>query len=141
MVVYYGDIVSNINLAELVQRHQETGAKATIALTTGLKINEGTAEVDGNWITEFKEKPTLDTRASIGILVLDGSVMDDMEQLHGVGQFPSFDLMGDVIQYLVEQKQKVAAYLTNAFWYDVGSIERYERLSNERLSEELGYLL
>ena len=141
LVVYYGDIVSNINLAELVQRHQETGAKATIALTTGLKINEGTAEVDGNWVTEFREKPTLDTRASIGILVLDGSVIDDMEQLHGVGQFPSFDLMGDVVQYLVEQKEKVAAYITNAFWYDVGSIERYERLSNERLSEELGYLL
>jgi len=64
-----------------------------------------------------------------------------MEQLHSEGQFESFDLMGDVIQYLVSKKDKVAAYLTEAFWYDVGSIERYERLSNKRLSEELGYLL
>ena len=141
LIVYYGDIVSNINLAELLQHHQRTGAKATIALTTGLRINEGTAEIEGDWIKEFREKPVLDTRASIGVLVLDGSVIEDMEKLHGAGQFPSFDLMGDVVQYLVEQKEKVAAYLTNAFWYDVGSIERYERLSNERLSEELGYLL
>ena len=141
LVVYYGDIVSNINLEELLKQHQETGAKATVALTTGLKINEGTAEVDGNWITTFKEKPQLDTKASIGILVLEGSVIQDMLELHKAGQFSSFDLMGDVIQYLVEHKQKVAAYLTNAFWYDVGSIERYERLSNERISEELGFLL
>jgi mannose-1-phosphate guanylyltransferase len=141
LVVYYGDIVSNINLAELLRHHQETGAKATVALTTGLKINEGTAEVNGDWIATFREKPRLNTKASIGILVLEGSVIDDMLELHTVGQFPSFDLMGDVIQYMVEHKQKVAAYLTNAFWYDVGSIERYERLSNERISEELGFLL
>jgi len=141
LIVYYGDIVSNINLTDLLQHHQRTGAKATVALTTGLRINEGTADVDGDWIKAFKEKPMLDTKASIGILVLDGSVIEDMEKLHSAGQFPSFDLMGDVVQYMVEQKEKVGAYLTNAFWYDVGSIERYERLSNERLSEELGYLL
>ena len=141
LVVYYGDIVSNINLAELLKQHKETGAKATVALATGLKINEGTAEVEGNWITAVKEKPRLDTKASIGILVLEGSVMEDMLKLHEAGQFSSFDLMGDVIQYLVDRQQKVAAYLTNAFWYDVGSIERYERLSNERISEELGFLL
>lgn len=141
LVVYYGDIVSNINLNKLLEQHNTTGAKATIALTTGLKINEGTAEIEGNWITAFKEKPTLKTSASIGILVLDGGVIDDILTLHEAGQFPSFDLMGDVIQYLVEKKAKVAAYLTNAFWYDVGSVERYERLSNERISEELGYLL
>jgi mannose-1-phosphate guanylyltransferase len=141
LVVYYGDIVSNINLTKLVEQHQKTGAKATIALTTGLKINEGTAEVKGDWVTKFREKPRLNTSASIGILVMNGSVINDMEQLHSEGHFESFDLMGDVIQYLVSKKDKIAAYLTEAFWYDVGSIERYERLSNKRLSEELGFLL
>ena len=140
LVIYYGDIVSNINLTKLVKQHQKTNARATIALTTGLKINEGTARVKGDWVTEFKEKPRLNTSASIGILIIDGSVITDMELLHSEGQLESFDLMGDVIQYLVSKKDKVAAYLTEAFWYDVGSIERYERLSNERISEELGYL-
>jgi NDP-sugar pyrophosphorylase family protein len=49
--------------------------------------------------------------------------------------------MGDVVQQMVRDGEKVAAYQTDAFWYDIGSIERYERLSNEQLSEELGYLL
>lgn len=141
LVVYYGDIVSNIDLCKLLEQHEETGASVTLALTTGLKINEGVGIVEGDWITEFKEKPRLDLRATIGIMVVDGSVVGDMEKMHKEGQYQSYDLMGDVVQHMVRDGKKVAAYQTDAFWYDIGSIERYERLSNEQLSEELGYLL
>lgn len=141
LVVYYGDIVSNISLSKLLEKHEETGAKATVALSTGFNVAVGTAELDGDWVKGFQEKPRLETPVSIGILVLDGSVIEDMIKLHGEGQFQSYDLMGDVIQKMVNDGEKVAAYQTDAFWYDVGSIEKYDKLSNERLSEELGFLL
>jgi len=101
----------------------------------------GVAELDGDLITRFMEKPHLKRAVSIGILILDGSVLREMEELYSQGMFESFDLMGDVIQYLVDRKDKVAAYITKSYWYDVGSIERYEKLSNGRVSEELGFLL
>jgi NDP-sugar pyrophosphorylase family protein len=104
-------------------------------------VNVGVADMEGPWIRSFKEKPTLPSAVSIGILVLDGSVLEEMERLHGQGGFESFDIMGDVVQYLVERGEKVAGYRTECFWYDVGSIERYEKLSNDRISEELGFLL
>ena len=141
LIVYYGDIVSNIDLGQLLEQHNETGARVTLALTTGLKINEGVGTVEGDWIIEFKEKPRLDLRATIGIMVLNGSVVRDMEKMHDEEQYQSYDLMGDVVQQMVHDGEKVAAYQTDAFWYDIGSIERYERLSNEQLGEELGYLL
>jgi mannose-1-phosphate guanylyltransferase len=141
LVVYYGDIVSNINLREMIRLHGESGAKVTVALAPEFQVNVGVAELDGSWIKSFKEKPRLKTAVSIGMLILDGSVLREMEELYSQGLFESFDLMGDVVQYLVDKKDKVAAYITEAFWYDVGSIERYERLSNERVSEELGFLL
>jgi len=141
LVVYYGDIVSNIDLGGMLRFHREQGAAATIALAPRFVVNVGVAEMDGPWIRRFKEKPELPSAVSIGILVLDGSVLEEMEALHGRGGFESFDIMGDVVQYLVERGGKVAGYVTDSFWYDVGSIERYEKLSNDRISEELGYLL
>ena len=141
IIVYYGDIVSNINLKEMLRTHKENKALTTVALATGFNVNVGTAEVKDSWIEGFIEKPRLNTPVSIGIIIIEGRVLNQMEDLYNEGHFESFDLMGDVIQYLVGKKQKVAAYLTDAFWYDVGSMEKYEKLSNERLSEELGFLL
>jgi mannose-1-phosphate guanylyltransferase len=48
--------------------------------------------------------------------------------------------MKDVIQNLVDRGEKVSGYLTSAFWYDVGSIERYEKLNNVRVKEALDFL-
>ena len=41
------------------------------------------------------------------------------------------DLMGDLIPLLIAGVRRVEIYLTDAFWYDVGSTEKYEKLDNE----------
>jgi mannose-1-phosphate guanylyltransferase len=141
LVVYYGDIISNIDLGAMVSHHQSKDAEATLALARRYNISVGKAELDGTRVTNFVEKPDLMQPVSIGILTLSGSVLREMADLQAQGQFKSFDLMGDVISYLVQKRRRVEAYLTDAFWYDLGSIERYERLSNDRITEEMGYLL
>ena len=141
LVVYYGDIISNLDIRAMVKHHQSTKADATLALAKRYNISVGKAELDGTRITKFIEKPDLMQPISIGILTLSGSVLKEMSRLQQQGQFKSFDLMGDVISYLVQMGRRVEAYLTDAFWYDVGSIERYERLSPEKLSEVMGFLL
>jgi mannose-1-phosphate guanylyltransferase len=140
LVIYYGDIISSIDLGMMLAKHRETGAVATIALASGFNVSVGTAELDGDRIVKFVEKPDLNKPVSIGVLILEGSVLDEMERLNGAGQFKSFDLMGDVVSYLVEKGFKLGAYVTDAFWYDVGSLERYERLDNEVLAEAMGFL-
>ena len=141
LVVYYGDIISNLDIRAMVKHHKKTKADATLALAKHYNISVGKAELEGTRVTNFIEKPDLMQPISIGILILSGSVLEEMSMLQQQGQFKSFDLMGDVISYLVQRGHRVEAYLTDAFWYDVGSIERYERLSPEKLSEEMGFLL
>ena len=108
LIIYYGDIVSNIDLRGMLRFHSEQRSVATIALAPSFVVNVGVAEMEGPLIRRFKEKPTLPSAVSIGILVLDGSVMEEMERLHGQGVLESFDIMGDVVQYLVERGEKVA---------------------------------
>jgi mannose-1-phosphate guanylyltransferase len=141
LIVYYGDILSNINLTDIVEHHKEKGAIATVALSKGFKVNVGTAKMEGVWIKGFEEKPTLETPVSIGIVVLSGSALSEMLNLYNEAQFVNFDLMGDVIQYFVKTGRKITGYITDAFWYDIGSMERYERLSNESVTEALDFLL
>lgn len=140
LVVYYGDILSNINLSKFVQHHLDSRAYASVALTNNFSLSVGTADMDGMWIKKFKEKPTIDTPVSIGILAFNGAIFENMKKQYEENQYESFDLMGDVIQNLVNKGEKVSGYLTNAFWYDVGSIERYERLSNTHVDEALDFL-
>lgn len=141
LVVYYGDIISNLDIGAMVKHHQDKNADATLALANKYNISVGKAEIEGTRITNFIEKPDLMQPISIGILTLSGSILKEMARLQQHGQFRSFDLMGDVISYLIPKGYRVEAYLTDAFWYDVGSIERYERLSPEKLSEVMGFLL
>jgi mannose-1-phosphate guanylyltransferase len=48
LLVYYGDIVSDINLTEMVERHRLRGAIATLALSEGYQVRtrDGTLEQD-----------------------------------------------------------------------------------------------
>jgi mannose-1-phosphate guanylyltransferase len=140
LIVYYGDILSNINLSKFVRHHLDSRAYATVALANNFNLSVGTADMDGMWIKKFKEKPTIDTPVSIGILAFNGAILENMKKQYEENQYEEFDLMGDVIQNLVNKGEKVSGYLTNAFWYDVGSIERYERLSNTQVDEALDFL-
>lgn len=140
VIIYYGDIISNINLQDLIYCHSTSNAEVTLALTSSFRLRVGTAEIENGQITKFLEKPELEKPVSIGILVLNGALLKTLWDLQNLRNLKSFDLMGDFIPFLVENGRLVKAYLTDAFWYDIGSIERYERLENNLLKRELDYL-
>ncbi len=139
LVVYYGDILSNFDLGSMVTQHLESNAAATIGLAHGFKIRVGTAEIKDGLITRFIEKPDLDKPVSVGILVLSGEVLVEMDNLYKGKPEKAFDLMGDVIPYLIAKGMPIRPYISNAFWYDLGSLERYESFENEGLSERLNF--
>ena len=74
----------------------------------------------------------------IGILALKGNALKSLKQLHQQGR--EMDLMRHLLPRLIEDGEPVHAYVTEAFWYDVGSTERYEKLSDDAIEEHLGYL-
>lgn len=141
LLIYYGDIISNIDLTELQSQHEETGAAASVALSIGFPLRVGVAEVlDDGRISRFVEKPRLEKPVSMGILALKGRVA--LKYLKRIMQSrKKLDIMGDLIPHLIGAGERVNSYMTNAFWYDIGTVERYEKLDNAFLDEQLRYLM
>ena len=48
------------------------------------------------------------------------------------------DLMRNLLPRLIEEGEPVHAYVTNTFWYDVRSAERYDKLNDDAIEEHLG---
>lgn len=138
ILIYYGDILSDINLKEMLKAHRSSGAAATIAISMAYKLPVSTAKLNGDRIVEFEEKPALKLPVGIGILAIEGETLQHMSNLHRKGQ--DFDLMRDFIPYLIKRGMFVKAYVTDAFWYDVGSLEKYEKLDHDDIEKRFAFL-
>jgi len=139
VLVYYGDILSNMNLKDLVIFHKKRKAMATVALASGFEVRVGLADLekDGK-IQGFIEKPKLEKPVSIGVLIFKGSVFKDAQKL--AKEKRALDLMGDIIPSLIQKGEPVYGFVTNAFWYDIGSIEAYEKLDKKKVKSAMDFL-
>jgi len=134
LLVYYGDIVTNIDLSGLLDYHNDNKAWSTLALSSGFKTRVGVASLDDNSkIVGFEEKPVLEKPVTIGISVLKGEMLELMKQLKGNNS--ELDFMGEVLPHLLKQGKPVYGYVSKAFWYDVLSTEAYEKLDQKMVDD------
>ena len=138
ILVYYGDIISDINLIELMKLHNSHSAFATLAVAEKYQVPVGVAEMEGDIVRGLVEKPWLDLKVTIGILAL---AIDTMEVLSDIAEGKKeLDIMGDFIPAIINRGLKVVAYKHRGFWYDVGTTEKYEKLDNniiDKLYQEI----
>jgi len=139
ILVYYGDILTNMNLRDFLDFHKKNNAAVTVALSSGFTVRVGVAELDNNGrIQRFYEKPKIERPVSMAIAALEGEVLKEMNSL--AEKEAPLDFMGDVIPHLIKSGGNVYGYLTDAFWYDVGSTESYEKLDPEIVDKTFAFL-
>jgi mannose-1-phosphate guanylyltransferase len=140
LLVYYGDIITNMNLTSLLRYHRDKKAWGTVALSSGFKVRVGLANLDNEGkVLGFEEKPTLKKPVSIGISVLKGELLEQMKVLKG--EKAELDLMGEVFPHLLQVGKPVYGYISNAFWYDVLSTEALEKLDPQLVDETFKEIL
>jgi NDP-sugar pyrophosphorylase family protein len=127
-VMCNADELKNIDLQDMFLHHRESGAQATIALTTVEDPSAyGVARLNGGRIAEFIEKPKR-TEApsnliSAGLYILEPAVIDLVPE----GQA---SIERDVFPKLAA-KGKLYGYPFSGQWFDTGTLERYEKAIKE----------
>jgi len=138
-LVVNGDIFTNINYAEIIKRHGERDAAATIALCTVKDPSRyGVAELgDNGRIKRFIEKPLQGASPSnlinAGIYVLSHEIFKYIQAGRKVS------LEREVFPKLAEEG-KLYGYIFDGLWTDIGKAEDYLELNKVLLDSLRGKL-
>jgi NDP-sugar pyrophosphorylase family protein len=135
-VVFNGDVLTDINLAAVVEHHRAKKAVATIVLTPVENPSAyGLVETspDG-WIQRFIEKPGPDeitcNTINAGIYVLEPSVLKYMPK----GEPYSFERQ--LFPTLLEHKEPVLSFVFDKYWIDIGTPQKYLEVHHDILSRK-----
>lgn len=127
-----GDVLTGLDLSEVIEAHRDSGALATLTLTA---VEDPTAyglvEVDSSMrVRRFLEKPAHDEATTnlinAGIYVLEREVLEMIPPGREVSiereVFPELQAMG-----------KLSAHVSSAYWRDIGTPKSYLAASHDIL--------
>lgn len=124
LVVLNGDVLTDIDYADLIEYHREHDNALTVAThRRRIKIDHGVVRLDGEpapGITGLDENPEILSTVSMGIYVVDPPV------LNYIPKDRPFELP-DLVQALLGDEQRVGAYLHDGLWFEIGREEDYEQ--------------
>jgi NDP-sugar pyrophosphorylase family protein len=131
VVVFNGDVLTQVDLAAVIALHRERNAKATIVLTPVENPTAyGLVETDASGhVQRFLEKPkpdqiTCDT-INAGIYVLEPDTFDripvDTPWSIERSFFPS----------LIERAETFVAYVYRGYWIDIGTPDKYSQVHRD----------
>ena len=140
VVVFNGDVLTEIDLGAVIRLHRERRARATIVLTP---VDNPTAyglvetDADGN-IRRFLEKPKPEeittNHINAGIYILEPDTFDripsDVAWSIERSYFPS----------LIERNDTFVAYIYNGYWIDIGTPEKYTQVHRDIMDGRFGAL-
>jgi NDP-mannose synthase len=121
-IVMNGDVLTTIDYEELVRFHRQQGNAVTIATRErSIKIDYGLLHLgEDSRVREYEEKPTISSRVSMGIYVMEPEVIDLVPE----GEYFDFP---DLVRVLLGKGEPVGAYEHTGVWFDIGRQEDYER--------------
>ncbi|MHB8264027.1 MAG: sugar phosphate nucleotidyltransferase, partial [Acidimicrobiales bacterium] len=145
-LVISGDVLTDIDLSQIVKFHDDKGALCTIALKSvenPLEFGIVITREDGS-IERFLEKPTwgqvFSDTINTGIYVLEPEIFDFIEQGRPV------DFASDVFPGVLENGRPIYGDIVDGYWEDVGTLEAYLKAHEDILDQKVnvhldGFLL
>ncbi len=143
ILILSGDQLYNMDLAQMVESHEKSGAEITVA-TQPVKAEEcpafGILKTDDNdLITSFTEKPPLDKLEGWNSEVSDEMKSEGREYLASMGIYifnrktldealtdtNTIDFGHEIIPDAIKEGKKVYGYQYEGYWEDIGTIKSF----------------
>ena len=116
-LVVNADEFTTLNFLDLYTFHQAAGPAMTVAVQSKpIKHNFGVMKIRGGKVFGYKEKPSFNHWVSMGIYVLNRRVVEL------IPADTKFD-MPDLVNSLLDRKEKVISYMSEDLWIDIGTLE------------------
>jgi mannose-1-phosphate guanylyltransferase len=131
VVVFNGDVLTQVDLGAVIRLHRERQAKATIVLTPVANPTAyGLVETDqlGN-ILRFVEKPKADeitcNTINAGIYVLEPDTFDR------IPKDTPWSIERSFFPSLIERGETFVSYVDRGYWIDIGTPEKYMQVHRD----------
>jgi NDP-sugar pyrophosphorylase family protein len=125
-LVSNGDVLTTLDLKELLRFHAEQNALATIAVhCRKVDIDFGVVHCDGNFrIVGYSEKPSIDYMVSMGVYVFEPKVLNYIPYCQYLD-------LPDLVKKMISAGEKVVGFPYTGYWQDLGRPDDYENAAND----------
>jgi len=124
-LVMNGDVLTDLDYADLLQQHAASGCGLTVAIAERThKVEFGVLDVEASRIVGFREKPDLRYQVSMGVYGMSRATLEP----YPVGMPFGFD---QLIIDLLRRGSYPACYPFDGFWLDIGRPEDYDEANRE----------
>ena len=125
MFMMNGDLLTNINFAEMLAFHNASTSVATMAVREyEYQVPYGVIEHEGRYISSMVEKPTHKYFVNAGVYVLSP------ELVHSVKRGTKIDTPTLLSQFM-DAGEQVAMFPVHEYWLDIGRMEDFKRAQAE----------
>jgi NDP-sugar pyrophosphorylase family protein len=137
IVVFNGDVLTQIDLAAVLRLHRERSARATIVLTpveNPAAYGLVETDADGN-VRRFLEKPRPEeittNHINAGIYVLEPDTFDRIPAA------VPWSIERSYFPSLVERGETFVAYIYDGYWIDIGTPDKYAQVHRDIMDGRL----
>lgn len=125
VVAMNGDLLTSVNLGQMIEFHERECPWATMAVRQyDFQIPYGVVRVDSHRLVGFDEKPVLNYFVNAGIYILDPQVIDLLPPNQ------PFD-MPSLFQATTARGQQALVFPIREYWTDIGQLDDFKRAQED----------
>ncbi len=125
LIIMNGDVLTQLNLSNLLAYHTEKDADATICVREHISNNPyGVVKLKKDQLESFEEKPIIKSLINAGVYVINAELINDINK-------KEFIDMPDLLTKCKLKGKNIFAYPIHEYWIDIGRYETFKTAAKD----------